>query len=159
MNKRKLSIFALTIITVFTVCTPLRANTQACNAGTIQGGYGFKVDGLAAASGNGTTPLTTNVFVPFANAGRFLFTSNGSGSLDGTLTGSQAGNFGGIQNSGDFTGTYSVNSDCTGIITRTIGETVQTFQIVVVQGGATIDFAILSSSDTPRVGSGLMARQ
>jgi hypothetical protein len=130
-----------------------------CNAATIQGIYGFKLNVLFA-PGDGTTPKPIASMVPGAEAGRIVFTPSSSASLDGTVTGSQKGNVGGVPNDGTFTGTYSVNSDCTGTITRTISTSgsVVEFFFVVVQSGAEIEFAFHTAS-SPRLGDGVMKKQ
>jgi hypothetical protein len=55
-----------------------------------------------------------------------------------------------------FTGTYSVNSDCTGTMSRIDG--VEIF-FTIVQGGEEIDFAFVTSQNASRVGEGVMKKQ
>ena len=55
-----------------------------------------------------------------------------------------------------FAGTYSVNSDCTGTMSRSDGTEIF---FTIVQGGEEIDFAFLTSPDTSRVGQGVMEKR
>jgi len=94
---------------------------------------------------------------PNAQAGRIVFAP------DGTLTGSQQGNVGGVPNEPTFAGTYSVNSDCTGTMSHTLSTngsvvSVAEFAFAIVQSGAEIEFAFHNSS-SPRVGEGVMKKQ
>jgi hypothetical protein len=55
-----------------------------------------------------------------------------------------------------FTGTYSVNSDCTGTMSRSDGTEIF---FIIVQGSEEIDFAFLTSPDVSRVAQGVMKKQ
>jgi hypothetical protein len=149
------------IVAVGTVLLPSYAHGQ-CNAATIQGSYGFRLNVLFA-PGAGKSQLPIASFIPGAQAGRIVFTPSSSTSPDGTLTGSQQGNVGGVPNEPTFAGTYSVNSDCTGMMTQTLSNngsfvSVAEFAFAIVQSGAEIEFAFHSSS-SPRVGEGVMKKQ
>jgi hypothetical protein len=55
-----------------------------------------------------------------------------------------------------FTGTYSVNSDCTGTMSRSDGAEIF---FTIVQGSEEIDFAFLISQDVSRVAQGVMKKE
>jgi hypothetical protein len=154
--KGKFTTLVVSLVAVIaTVLLPAQAHGQTCNAATIQGSYAFRFSGFF---GPGPAPSATQLnigsFSPGAQAGRIVFTPNSPTSSDGTLTGSQAGNIGGVPTENTFTGIYSVNSDCTGTFTRNV----TTFAIAIAQSGAEIEFAFFTSA-TPRVGEGLMKKQ
>jgi hypothetical protein len=69
------------------------------------------------------------------------------------------GNVGGVPKTSTFTGSYSVNSDCTGTVNQVLsdGET-REYEIAIVQGGAEIDFADTTSSPLQIVGGGVAKR-
>jgi len=73
--------------------------TEACTNQTLVGRYGFTGEGFFASS---------NTFFPAADVG--VFVSDG----DGNVFGSDTVSAGGQITSRTFTGTYKVNSDCTG---------------------------------------------
>jgi hypothetical protein len=90
------------IVVVGTMLLPAYAHGQ-CNAASIQGSYGFKLNVLFA-PGNGKDQPPIASYVPGTEAGRIVFTPSSSASTDGTLTGSQQGNIGGFPNELTFTG-------------------------------------------------------
>lgn len=76
-----------------------------CSLATLQGTYIFAYDGIQLKDGKQ---------IPFAQAGQETY--NG----DGTMTGVFSGNFGGeVVRNAPYTGTYTVNDDCTGSLTTT----------------------------------------
>jgi hypothetical protein len=101
----------------------VKANT-GCTASTIQATYAFAVDGLGASSRNATR---IGAFIPVAAAGTFSF--DGVGTVSRAFTFSFAGQItSGLADSG----TYTVNSDCTGVaLFSDVGET---FNLVIVSG-------------------------
>jgi hypothetical protein len=150
--------FAILVVSLIVVVGDLLLPSYAqgqCNAATVQGSYGFRFSSFFIPRSS----LLANSF-PNAEAGRIVFTPNSAASLDGTLTGSQKGNVGGGPSEFTFTGTYSVNSDCTGTLTRTLANgDVQELAIAMVQSGTEIEFAFHSTSLTPQTGEGVMKRQ
>ena len=85
------------------MATTANAADKGCSNATLKGtfshvGVGFLTAPLAAAD-------------PFAGLGTETFDGNGG------VTGNATGSFNGNPDSGTFTGTYTVNSDCTGTIT------------------------------------------
>jgi hypothetical protein len=140
------------IFAVVMLLLPFHVHGQ-CSAATIQGNYGF---GFSSFFDN--RPGTLGQAIPNAQAGRISFTATSS--TDGTLTGAQSGAVGGAPSDFTFTGTYSVGSDCTGTVTRTLANgDVQVLAIAIVQGGVEIEFAFHSTSFTPQTGQGVMKRQ
>jgi hypothetical protein len=74
-----------------------------CSKATLDGTYLFAEDGVI---------LTGNDQTPFALAGYEVYNGNGK------VTGVQSGNFGGeVARKERFTGTYTVNEDCTATVT------------------------------------------
>ena len=79
-----------------------------CSEATLDGTYLFAEDGVI---------LTGNDQTPFALAGDEVYNGNGK------VRGVQSGNFGGeVSRKERFTGTYTVNADCTATVTYTNGE-------------------------------------
>ena len=149
-----------TLITVLlaTACAalmPTRAHAT-CDATLIAAAYGSR-NSIFTVPRQTNVPGTTASFVPGAFVGRIVFAADSPPtSSTGTFTWSQQGNSGGVPMGATFTGTYSVNSDCTGTMSRSDG--VEIF-FTIVQGGEEIDFAFLTSQNTSRVGQGVMKRQ
>jgi hypothetical protein len=148
-----LSLIALVCI----ILLPSPAYAQGCSAATIAGSYGYRFSVLFAPPGRVTLPLKIDSFIPGAQAGRIVFTPNSSTSSDGTVTFSQKGNVGGVPSEATSTGSYSVNPDCTGTLTRDNDGT--EFFFTVVQGGAEIEFAFHTSMSGQKVGEGIMKKQ
>ncbi len=80
-----------------------QALSSECSLATLQGAYGFSEQGTYV----GQIGLFPQGPFPVAIAG--IVTYDGAGNLSGSYTGS----FGGFIASAPFTGTYTVNSDCT----------------------------------------------
>ena len=79
-----------------------------CSEATLNGTYLFAEDGVI---------LTGNDQTPFAVAGYEVYDGNGK------VRGVQSGNFGGeVSHKERFTGTYTVNADCTATVTYPDGE-------------------------------------
>jgi hypothetical protein len=84
------------------------AKVKECSNATLQGGFGYTSTGNLLAS----IPMLPPPFAgPFAEAGRQTF--DGKGNTDGSATLSANGNIQAVT----ITGTYTVNSDCTGTMT------------------------------------------
>ena len=96
------------------ICSEARASDdQPCSNASLQGTYGFRQNGTIFAQG-----LVGGV-------GIFVFDGNGNASLSGTFVNQTLG-----VHHVDATGTYTVNSDCTGS-----GEAGGTVDFVIVAGG------------------------
>ena len=113
-------LFALTVV----VTTTSTVHAQCSNA-TLTGSYAFNHLGFETRF----HPPTGNE-LPFADVG--VLTFDGVGNLSVTTTFVFDG--GGGQPFGPATGTYTVNSDCTGTIT--VPDAFTTFNIVTVSHGA-----------------------
>ncbi len=84
------------------------AGKAKCSEATLDGTYLFAEDGVI---------LTGNDQIPFALAGYEVYDGNGK------VRGVQSGNFGGeVSRKERFTGTYTVNADCTATVTYPDGE-------------------------------------
>jgi hypothetical protein len=119
-------IFSLLIVLAVVLTKTSTVYAQCSNA-TLTGSYGFKQDGF---DNNGKKDPKLGNEIPFANVG--LVTFDGVGNLSVTTT--FVFNGGGGQPFGPATGTYTVNSDCTGTIT--VPDAFTTFNIVTVSHGA-----------------------
>jgi hypothetical protein len=108
-----------------TQAQPVAGDSQSCTNASFTGPYGYTITGLVFGSGG---------FYPSAESG--TVTADGKGNLKGSDTLSAAGQ---IQAQA-FTGTYSINSDCTGTVTTTSGSTPSHFTIVAVNNGQQILF-------------------
>ena len=117
-------IFSLLFVLAAVVTTTSTVHAQCSNA-TLTGNYAFNHLGFQTRF----HPPTGNE-VPFANVG--VLTFDGAGNLSVTTTAVLNG--GGGQPFGPATGTYTVNSDCTGTIT--VPDAGVHFNIVTVGGGA-----------------------
>jgi hypothetical protein len=147
------TLFASLIATLGVLCVAPKAEA-ACTAATIKGSYGFRFDGFVGPSSG--VARKVGAFVPEAVVGEISFTATSN--TDGTLTGSESGNYGGGVFQLAFPGTYTVNAPkCTGSLTRTLfeGFTV-TDDFVIVKGGDEIEFA---STTAGIVEAGVMKRE
>ena len=91
--------------------TKMHAQEEArkvCGVDTLEGTYGLTFSGLFT---RGAVPAPINAFGPVAGNG--LVTFDG----DGNLSASETVSVGGLVNPVNTTGTYTVNSDCTGTFT------------------------------------------
>jgi len=112
---------------------------STCDATTLVGSYGFRSSLLF------TTPLKQpntflhlDSFQPGDLAGRVVFdpTTNPP-----RISGLRVGSTGGHPVASTFTGTYSVNADCTGTLTEVFVDQVRRHEIAIVRDGAEIEFA------------------
>ena len=113
-----------------------------CSASTLSGStYAYSSHGLIAA-GNGNGFPRVGGYVPFTDAGQISFAA------DGSVSGAEDQNFGGVVNPGQsIAGTYSVNSDCTGSTTMTIAGVDSSWHFVILQGANQINFLATPSGD------------
>ena len=113
----------------------LRLMGPSCSVSILSGNsYGYATNGLVGtASGNSYPHL--GGFVPFAHAGQLSFAA------DGTVSGVDNASFGGVlMPSQQVSGTYSVNSDCTGTTTMTIAGVDNSWHFVILQSANQIIF-------------------
>jgi hypothetical protein len=81
---------------------------KVCGVDTLEGTYGLTFSGLFT---RGAIPAPINAFGPVAGNGLVIFDG------DGNLSASETVSVGGVVNPVNTTGTYTVNSDCTGTFT------------------------------------------
>ena len=128
----------------------LHATTPACSNAILRGGYGAGTTGLINISSN-PNDIKIKTFVPFAEAVHFLF--DGHGNLSGTST----ADFGGFVSPVTFTGTYTVNGNCTGNLTVDAGASgIVHRDLVIVDAGREVEFV---STDPGVVIAGSMKKQ
>jgi hypothetical protein len=128
----------------------LHANPQACTTAILRGGYGAGTTGLINTSAN-PNDIRIRTFVPFAEAVYFLFDGNGN------LSGSSTADFGGLISPVTFTGTYTVNANCTGSLTVDAGASgIVHRDLVIVDAGKEVEFV---STDPGVVIAGYMKKQ
>ena len=102
---------------------------SGCSVGTLRGAYIYALDGFTIA-GEMASQRT-----PFAQAGREIFKG------DGTMSGVGTANFNGTVVRVTYTGTYTVEPDCTGAVTFTDGAgVVSHYDIAIENGGAEFGF-------------------
>jgi hypothetical protein len=103
-----------------------------CSEATLDGTYLFAEDGVI---------LTGNDQTPFALAGYEVYNGNGK------VRGVQSGNFGGeVSRKERFTGTYTVNADCTATVTYTNGEPFR-YDLFVAPDGSKFTLVQVSPSE------------
>jgi hypothetical protein len=128
----------------------LHATTPACSNAILRGGYGAGTTGLINTSSN-PNDIRIKTFVPFAEAVYFLFDGNGN------LSGSSTADFGGFVSPVIFTGTYTVNANCTGNLTVDAGASgIVHRDLVIVDAGKEVEFV---STDPSVVIAGYMKKQ
>jgi hypothetical protein len=102
--KSKMALAALTAISIASfICMALPAQASQCSLANVAGSYGY--------TANGFITVAPGSFVPVAAEGRVTF--DGNGHVSGTQTRVVAG--GSLDET--YSGTYSVNSNCTGSFT------------------------------------------
>jgi len=122
----------------------------ACSADTLASKtYGYSTHGFRGKGKN--FPRRIGFLVPFANVGHLAFAP------DGTLSGVNDLNLGGKPYTGQpITGTYTVNSDCTGSATMTVGGKDQSIHFVILDGA---DEVIFVSTPTGSLWSGTLTQE
>ncbi len=119
-------IFAALTLFFLAVAPNLHA---ACSNASLKGTYGFSQQGFTEVPAN----ISPAGFVPVAETGLSAF--DGNGILSGTFTFATTTAAGGVVR-GTFTGTYSVEADCSGtaVVQTSLGDTF-TFDLVVLGPG------------------------
>jgi hypothetical protein len=108
------------------------ASGAKCSEATLDGTYLFAEDGFI---------LTGNDQTPFALAGYEVYNGNGK------VRGVQSGNFGGeVSRKERFTGTYTVNADCTATVTYPDGEPFR-YDLFVAPDGSKFTLVQVSPSE------------
>ena len=116
---------------------------SGCTNHSLRGAYGFAVEGQTATTSGGTEPGE------IAAAGQIKFDGNGG------LTGKEWESFNGAITPITFSGTYTVNSDCTGRAAVHNGMTA-TFRLMLVERGQEVN---IIESDQGVVAAGQITRQ
>ena len=114
---------AILALLVVVALIPAAHAAERCTAASLKGNYGFTASGYFP-NGAGNAPIVATG----------VTTVDGEGNVAGTVTAS----FNGDIQTFPYTGTYSVNPDCTGLVTATPGSGLANFSIVVLRGGAEI---------------------
>jgi hypothetical protein len=142
--KRILSTFlalAVSVTFVFVVTSWKHSVTAVhaqggCSVATVKGNYGFTFSGFSTPS-------------PKGGVGAFPFYGEGLGTFDGagSFSATFASSFNGVSSTGStYTATYTVDSDCTGLLTSTSGG--DNFAFVIVSAGTEILATDLTSGHT-----------
>lgn len=114
---------AIASITTLALCLAPIASAQSkgCNNANLQGTFAFTTAGSIIAP--------SFVAGPYAEVGAQVF--DGVGTTTGNLMSSQNGNI----SPGTATGTYTVNPDCTGTFTSTVGDFTAHYFFVIDNNG------------------------
>jgi len=117
--------FSMAAVTALALCisSTAKADDKGCSNATVRGSY--------AQTGTGVITAPPDQAGPFANVGTLVFDGNGG------LTGAIIANSNGSSSPATETGTYTVNSDCTGTYTVQIapfGITSQAFFAIDTNG-------------------------
>jgi hypothetical protein len=154
-NRKLATLIAFLIAAAFAALMPTRA-IAACDATTIAGNYGYRLNGLFAPTMPAPAFFPIGSFTPIAVVGRIVFDST---TTPPGISGSRVGDSSGHLTTHTFSGTYSVNSDCSGTVHQVLDDgEVRDYEIAIVQGGAEIEFADTSGSPLPVVGEGVAKR-
>jgi len=113
----------------------LRLMGTSCSTSILSGNsYGYATDGLVGAGSSNSFPRVGG-FVPFSDGGQISF------GADGTISGADNASFGGVLMPGQpVSGTYSVNSDCTGTTMMTIAGVDNSWHFIILQDAGQIVF-------------------
>src|SRR5712692_2143077 len=127
-DKRKFATFTTFLIAAACAALmPTRA-LAACDATTIAGNYGYRLNTFfGPIAVHHIDPIGS--FFPSDFAGEIVFDSTTT-----SISGSRVGNSGGQPQTHTFTGTYSVNSDCTGTVHQVLDNgAIREYEIAIVQ--------------------------
>ena len=113
----------------------LRLMGASCSRNILTGNsYGYATNGLVGTSSGNSFPHAGG-FVPFARAGQISFAA------DGSISGVDNSSFGGVLMPGQqISGTYTVNSDCTGTTTMTIAGVDSSWHFVILPDAGQVIF-------------------
>lgn len=119
----KRMITSILAVLVLAVVVPAAHAAEGCIAAKLKGNYSFTFSGFFQNQG-------ANLPISGVGVGTF----DGRGNASATVTAS----FDGTLSTFPWTGTYSVNPDCTGTLTATPGSGLVSFLIVLVREGTEI---------------------
>ena len=132
----------LILFFAFVVLGLCATSAQAsCTASTISGTYGFVSQGYAGKPGD---PLQQ--FYAFVVVGTMTFNADGTVNRPATIS------FAGNLDSATTSGTYTVNSDCSGTMAFNVPAGVETFSFTIVQKGNVILFINTTENILPKLG-------
>lgn len=117
---------------------------SVCTNATLEGDYGFTVTGTRPSSPGGPVETIVGVALThFDGNGNLTQTDNIHGSISGLVTPNRPG-----------TGTYTINSDCTGTMKLTsAGSPTLTLAIVVVDDGNEVRTAVIDPTANVQAGA------
>jgi len=121
----RVSLVASVVALFVTVALPARA--AQCSLASVAGSYGYTTNGFVA--------IAPGSFVPVAAAGRITF--DGHGNVNGTQTRVVAGS----SLDETYSGTYSVNPNCTGSFTVLVEPDTRTSTVDLVWTDSTNDIS------------------
>ncbi len=110
--------FWIVAVAVFAFSVAAAADSKQCSLAKVAGSYGYTTSGFVA------TP--TGAFVPVAGAGRIVFDGHGN------VSGSQTRVVAGSSLDETYSGTYTVNADCTGSFTVLVQPDTRTSSVNLV---------------------------
>ena len=114
------------VVAVFSLTVTSNLCAAHCSNASLNGAYAYSAQGF----GEVTPDISSTGFVPFAQTGLAVYDGNGH-ITSGTFTYSTTTANGGSLR-GKFTGTYTVNDDCSGTATADLGDgTLFHFDLVV----------------------------
>ena len=118
---------------------------SGCSVATLNGNYGFAFSGFQLQSQGVGKGSPAKISVPFYGEG--LATFDGSGNFSNTFTFSQ-NTVPYVTSTASFTGTYTVNPNCTGSTTAAPGSGGDNDAFVIVNGGKEAFATDISDPDT-----------
>ena len=107
-----------------------------CDNNTIRGAYTTAFTALVGGPGD---PKVGD-YLPIARIGAITFTPDPASEITGTLSGADTISIGGFLKPLNYTGTYEVHSDCTGIAILSAFTSPTDLQLVILDGGKEIDW-------------------
>jgi hypothetical protein len=131
MNHNMISKTILAALTVFFLAGAPNLHAANCSNASLKGTYAYSSHGFTEV----TPDINPTGFVPFAQTGLVVYDGHGtitSGTFTYSTTTANGGSF-----RGTFTGTYSVNGDCTGTVLIDLGDGTLFHSDLVVQGPRT----------------------
>lgn len=137
-----------TIATMFLTATAIFAQGSAfetvCTNATLEGDYGFIVTGMRPSAPGGPVEMIVGVALThFDGNGNLTQTDNIHGSISGLATPNRPG-----------TGSYTINSDCTGTMKLSnTGAPTLTVAIVVVDDGNEVRAAVMDPTANVQAGT------
>jgi hypothetical protein len=153
MKSKYASVLSAAAVVLSVFCGTAHAAQQGCSAATLKGAYAFRAHGevLGYIDSAGTLhAFTTTLILDDVS----IFTFDGSGSFART----DFGNINGSPKNGQTafnpnqSGTYTLNSDCTGSMTLTYtGQNITLGLEMVVGDDGTLVYAIISTEVVPSI--------